>query len=83
MEEVAFQTQSQGPEQEERPQCFLSPIPFVEQQPAHSLLLIPGSLICAPGGRETSTLAHSRGEQSRRSRPAQTGQALTPGRTGD
>ena len=40
--EVAFQTQPQGPEQEERPQCFLSPIPFVEQQPAHSLLLIPG-----------------------------------------
>ena len=46
---MAFQTQPQGPEQEARPQCFLSPVPFVEQQLAHSLLLIPGFTDLCPG----------------------------------
>ena len=57
--EVAFQTQPQGPEQGARPQCFCPPSPLWSNNRPILCSSSPASLICAPGGRQTSTLAHS------------------------
>lgn len=79
---VAFSMQPQGPEREERPQCFLSPVPSVEKQLDHSPLLLPVFYCFVPleAGRRAPWLIPENKDEVKAISP--TGQALAPGKEG-